>query len=410
MEDQRIPLSPTQTVGLDVGLGKWDVVGKLTATRVKSLTEPGRYSDGDGLFLEVKPAGGRNWILRVLCGGKRRDIGLGSLKSVDLGDAREAAHQIRRQIARGLDPVAERKRERQVIPNFRDAAKIVHDEHKAGWKNGKHQAQWLSTLETYAFPKLGDRLVSDIGAPEIRDVLAPIWLSKPETARRVRQRIGTVLDWACVKGFRTSEAPLRSLSKGLPRQPRKDGHFAAMNYAAVPEFLRRLRERDSIGRLALEALILTAARSGEVRLARWSEVDMEAGLWSIPADRMKMNRPHVVPLSPEAVQAFQRAEKFRVPGKDIIFPGQKLKKPMSDMTLLKILRDMNLEVTVHGFRSAFRDWVAEQTSYPGEVAEAALAHAVSNKVEAAYRRTDFLAKRRHLMREWGRYCCGGVNS
>ncbi|HEX5239285.1 MAG TPA: integrase arm-type DNA-binding domain-containing protein [Sphingomicrobium sp.] len=381
-------------------------MGKLTAARLKSLTEPGRYSDGDGLFLVVKPTGGRNWVLRALCRGKRRDIGLGPLKSVDLADARDAAYQIRRQIAQGLDPIAERKRERQAIPTFRAAAKIVHDEHKAAWKNGKHQAQWLSTLETYAFPKLGDRLVSDIGAPDIRDVLAPIWLSKPETARRVRQRIGTVLDWACVKGFRTSEAPLRSLSKGLPRQPRKDRHFAAMNYADVPKFMQRLKERESIGRLALEAVILTAARSGEIRFARWRELDLDDGLWSIPADRMKMKRPHIVPLSPDVIQVFRRAEKFRAQGTDIIFPGQKLKKPMSDMTLLKILRDMDAGVTVHGFRSAFRDWVAEQTNYPGEVAEAALAHAIPNKVEAAYRRTDFLAKRRDLMREWARFCLG----
>jgi integrase len=406
MRDQAVPFSPTQTVGLNVGLGRRDVVGKLTAAKLKNLTEPGRYSDGDGLFLEVKPGGSRNWILRAQCGGKRRDIGLGSLKSVDLGDAREAAHQIRRQIARGLDPIAERKRERQVIPNFREAAKIVHGEHKASWKNGKHQNQWLSTLESYAFPKLGDRLVSNIGAPEIRDVLAPIWLSKPETARRVRQRIGTVLDWACVKGFRASEAPLRSLSKGLPRQPKKDGHFAAMGYANVPEFMTRLRERESIGRLALEAVILTAARSGEIRFARWPEVDMEAALWSIPAERMKMGRPHVVPLSPQVIQVFRRAANFRVANNHLIFPGQKLKKPLSDMTLLKILRDMNAGVTVHGFRSAFRDWVADQTNYPGEIAEAALAHAIPNKVEAAYRRTDFLEKRRDLMRDWASYCLG----
>jgi integrase len=393
-------------VGTDVGPEGWDNVGKLTAGKLKSLTEPGRYSDGDGLFLEVKPGGGRSWVLRAQYSGKRRDIGLGALRAVSLGDAREAAYQIRRQIARGLDPVAERRRERQVTPTFRDAAKIVHDEHKASWKNGKHQNQWLSTLQTYVFPKLGDRLVSDIGAPEIRDVLAPIWLSKPETARRVRQRIGTVLDWACVKGFRETEAPLRALSKGLPRQPKKDGHFAAMTYVDVPNFLTRLRERESVGRLALEALILTAARSGEIRFALWPEINLKERLWSIPAERMKMNRSHVVPLSPEAVGVFERTAKYRATGSDLVFPGQKLKQPLSDMTLLKILRDMEVRVTVHGFRSAFRDWVAEQTNYPGEVAEAALAHAVSNKVEAAYRRTDFLAKRRELMKHWGRYCCG----
>lgn len=406
MLDQGIPYRPHTSVGTDVGPEGCDNVGKLTAGKLKSLTEPGRYSDGDGLFLEVKPGGGRSWVLRAQYSGKRRDIGLGALRAVSLGDAREAAYQIRRQIARGLDPVAERRRERQVTPTFRDAAKIVHDEHKASWKNGKHQNQWLSTLQTYVFPKLGDRLVSDIGAPEIRDVLAPIWLSKPETARRVRQRIGTVLDWACVKGFRETEAPLRALSKGLPRQPKKDGHFAAMTYVDVPNFLTRLRERESVGRLALEALILTAARSGEIRFALWPEINLKERLWSIPAERMKMNRSHVVPLSPEAVGVFERTAKYRATGSDLVFPGQKLKQPLSDMTLLKILRDMEVRVTVHGFRSAFRDWVAEQTNYPGEVAEAALAHAVSNKVEAAYRRTDFLAKRRELMKHWGRYCCG----
>jgi integrase len=382
-------------------------MGKLNVAKLKSLTEPGRYSDGDGLFLEVKPSGSRAWMLRVQCGGKRRDIGLGALRSVTLADARDAAHEVRRQIAQGIDPVAERRKERQVIPTFRDAAKLVHGEHKASWKNGKHQKQWLSTLETYAFAKLGDRLVSDIEAPQIRDVLAEIWLSKPETARRVRQRIGTVLDWSCVKGFRATEAPLRSLSKGLPRQPKKDGHFAAIGYADVPTFMLQLRGRESVGRLALEALILTAARSGEIRFARWPELDLDAGLWSIPADRMKMKRAHVVPLSPQVVDAFRRAEKFRVPATDLVFPGQKLKKPMSDMTLLKILRDMDAGFTVHGFRSAFRDWVAEQTSYPGEVAEAALAHAIPNKVEAAYRRTDFLQKRRSLMNDWGIFCASG---
>lgn len=183
-----------------------------------------------------------------------------------------------------------------------------------------------------------------------------------------------------------------------------------MNYADVPKFMQRLKERESIGRLALEALILTAARSGEIRFARWSEVDLEEALWSNPADRMKMKRPHVVPLSPAAIEVFKRAAKFRAPASDLIFPGQKLKKPMSDMTLLKILRDMDAGVTVHGFRSAFRDWVADQTNYPGDVAEAALAHTVSNKVEAAYRRTDFLAKRRELMRDWDQYCQGEASS
>lgn len=381
-------------------------MGQLSATRIRTLTEPGRYPDGDGLTLNVGSAGARSWVLRAQSGGTRRDYGLGSFKTMSLAEAREAATLIRKQLSQGIDPIAERKKARDVIPTFRDAAAQVHAEHKAGWKNGKHQAQWLTTLENYAFPALGDRLVSEIEGPAIRDVLAAIWLSKPETARRVRQRVGTVLDWAYAKGYRSSEAPMRSLSKGLPRQPKKDGHFAALPYAEVPTFISSLRERTSAGRLALEALILTAARSGEIRGALWTEVDLERALWTIPAERMKMSRSHVVPLPPDAVDVFRRAEKLRSLGSDLVFPGMKSGRPLSDMTLLKVVRDMNAGVTVHGFRSAFRDWVAEETSYPGEVAEAALAHAVSNKVEAAYRRTDFLEKRRSMMRDWATFCVG----
>ena len=379
-------------------------MGQLSALKIKSLTEPGRYTDGDGLMLNVAPGGSRSWLLRVRIDGKRRDIGLGSLKVLTLAEAREKAIDFRRQVARGIDPVAERRKVADPVPTFRDAAARVHAEHKQGWKNGKHQAQWISTLETYAFPMLGDLSVNAIEGPLIRDVLAPIWLAKPETARRVRQRIGAVLDWSYAKGYRPTEAPMRSLSRGLPRQPRKANHFAAMAYSQVPSLIARLRERSSVGRVALEALILTAARSGEIRGATWAEIDLEAGLWSIPTERMKMARPHIVPLAPAAIDAFRRAEAFRVPCSDLVFPGQKLKRPLSDMTLLKVMRDMETGVTVHGFRSAFRDWVAEQTSYPGEVAEAALAHAVANKVEAAYRRTDFLEKRRGLMRDWAVFC------
>jgi integrase len=379
-------------------------MGKLTALKIRSLTEPGRYSDGDGLFLEINGKGAASWILRVQNNGKRQDIGLGSSKAVSLKEAREAAFATRQKIAQGIDPVAERKQERQVIPTFRKAAEMVHEEHEKAWKNGKHQNQWIATLKTYAFPKMGDRLVSEIEGPLIRDVLAPIWLAKPETARRVRQRIGTVLDWSYARGFRATEAPMRSLSKGLPRQPKKDNHFAALPYASLPDFMEKLGARESVGRVALEALILTAARSGEIRGATWSELDLEAALWTIPAERMKMARVHVVPLAPQAVAVFERAKKFKAGASDLVFPGQNVKKPLSDMTLLKILRDMELAVTVHGFRSAFRDWVAEQTDYSGEVAEAALAHTVSNKVEAAYRRTDFLDKRRLLMRDWSAFC------
>lgn len=384
-------------------------MGQLSAMRIKAISEPGRYTDGDGLMLVVKESGAKSWLLRVQIGGKRRDIGLGSLKLLTLAEAREKAWEMRRAIARGIDPIAEKRKVEDPVPTFKEAARRVHEEHKAGWKNGKHQAQWINTLETYAFPKLGKLKVDKIEGPAIRDVLAPIWLAKPETARRVRQRIGAVLDWSYVKGYRKSEAPMRSLSKGLPRQPKKDGHFAAMPYADVPKLVATLRDRVSVGRLALEALILTAARSGEIRGMSWSELVLEGGLWSVPAERMKMGRVHHVPLAAEMLELLERAERFKAPCTDLVFPGQRLKKPMSDMTLLKIMRDMETGVTVHGFRSAFRDWVAEETSYPGEVAEAALAHAIPNKVEAAYRRTDFLEKRRSLMRDWATFCtakCG----
>lgn len=386
-------------------------MGKLSAIGVKNLKEPGRYSDGEGLILKLAAQGRGSWLLRVQADGKRRDIGLGTLAELSLAEARESARAIRKQMKAGVDVVAERKKVEVVTPTFREAAKMVHGEHKAAWKNGKHQDQWINTLETYAFPFIGNRLVSEIEGPAIRDVLAPIWLAKPETARRVRQRIAAVLDWACARGLRETEAPLRSVMRGLPRQPRKNGHFEAMPFKDVPAFMNSLRERQSTGRLALELLILTAARSGEIRGCKWNEFDLSNQLWTVPAERMKAGVAHVVPLSKAALDVLTQAERLRAPASDLVFPGQNPKRPLSDMTLLKILRDKDLEVTVHGFRSSFRDWVAEKTDFPGEVAEAALAHTIPNKVEAAYRRTDFLEKRKALMAEWAGFCtaCPAVN-
>lgn len=381
-------------------------MGKLTAMGVKNLVEPGRYSDGEGLILKLAGKGKGSWIVRIQANGKRRDIGLGPLSELPLADAREAARALRKEVKAGVDVLAERKKEALVIPTFSDAAKLVHDEHKAAWKNGKHQAQWIKSLETYAFPTLGDKLVSEIEGPAIRDALSPIWLTKPETARRVRQRIGSVLDWACAKGFRETEAPMRSVLRGLPRQPKKQSHLAAMPYADLPAFLTWLRGRSSVGRLALEFVILNASRSGEVRGACWNEIDLKKKLWTIPAERMKAGTVHVVPLSEAALDVLKRAKAFRSPVSNLVFPGQNPRRQLSDMTLLKILRDKGDDYTVHGFRSSFRDWVAERTNYPGEVAETALAHTVSNKVEAAYRRTHYLDKRKLLMADWAGFCMG----
>ncbi len=384
-------------------------MAKLNAVQVRALREPGRHLVGEGLILCIKPSGSRSWLYRVQSGGTRREYGLGSDRDVTLAEAREAAANIRKQARAGLDPLAERRRARERMPTFRETAVAVHAEHAKGWKNGKHKAQWLATLERYAFPFLAELAVDKIESGQVRDVLGPIWLDKPETARRVRQRIGTVLDYAVGKGWRAHPLAMVTVTKALPRQPRKDGRFAAMPFVEVPAFVEELQSGSSMGRLALEATILTAARSGEIRGARWDELDQEAATWTVPADRMKAGRAHVVPLSAAALDVFRRAAALRLAECKLVFPGATRGRALSDMTLLKVVRDSGRDVTVHGFRSAFRDWAAERTSVPGEVAEAALAHAIPNRVEAAYRRTDFLEKRRDLMARWGAFCTGDVN-
>ncbi|HVM22776.1 MAG TPA: integrase arm-type DNA-binding domain-containing protein [Sphingomicrobium sp.] len=389
-------------------------MGKLNPLQVRNLKEPGRYSDGDGLLLEVRPGGAKSWIARLQANGKRRDYGLGSAKDVSLAEARDKAREYRKQLRAGTDPLEAKRNAREHIPTFREAAKAVHAEHKPGWRNGKHGAQWLATLEAYAFPHFGELPIDRIDSGHVRDALAEIWLTRPETARRVRQRIGTVLDYAHGKRWRAHPLGMAAVNKSLPKQPPKIGHFDAMPYARVPEFSQAVKSRVSMGRLALEALILTATRSGEVRGARWSELDLDAATWTIPAERTKTGKrtgkPHIVPLSPAALDVFARAKALRIEASDLVFHGSKRGRPLSDMTLLKVLRDAGEPFTVHGFRSAFRDWVAEQTNFPGEVAEAALAHTIPNKVEAAYRRTDFLDKRRKLMEAWGAYCFGGSSN
>jgi integrase len=328
---------------------------------------------------------------------------LGSAKKVPLALARERAAKVRVQIEAGIDPIAERRRDAG-IPTFREAAAMVFTENKASWKNKKHRAQWLSTLEAYAFPTLGEISVAAIDGHHVRDAVISIWLEKPETARRVRQRINTVIDWAIGKGYRTTPLPIAAMNKSLPRLKTNGAHHSALPYAEVPAFISRLRERESVGRLAFEALILTATRSGEVRGATWDEVDLENGLWTVPAERMKAGREHVIPLSSPARAAFKRAQAYREARSQLVFPGQRGGKPLSDMTLTKICRDAGIDAVPHGFRSSFRDWVAEETDFDGNIAEMALAHAIENKVEAAYRRGNLLEKRKTLMEAWGAYC------
>lgn len=378
-------------------------MGKLTATGVKAANEPGRYGDGDGLFLLVGKGGAKSWVARIQKEGRRRDIGLGSASKVTLKLARDRAATARSQIEAGIDPIAER-RKAAGIPTFREAAALVHAEHKKGWRNGKHRKQWLSTLETYCFPHFGDVAVSELDAPAVRDALVQIWLSKPETARRVRQRVLAIIDWSVGKGYRDAPLAIASIDKALPKQRGKVKHHKAVPYTEIPAFIERLREKETLGRLALEGVILTAARSGELRLMTWEEVDLEGALWTIPAGRMKAGREHVVPLSVPAVALFRRMQPYRRGDSNLVFPGMVKGKPLSDMTLTKALRDMGMDATAHGFRSSFKDWAAEETMFANELSEAALAHAVKDKTEAAYRRGSLLDKRRTMMEAWARYC------
>ena len=377
-------------------------MGKLTVLAVKAATKPGRYQDGGGLQLFVKDTGARFWVLRIQSNGKRRDIGLGSAAIVTLKDARDKADELRKLYQGGVDPLAERRAAKlamATIPTFRDAAIIAHSEHKAGWRNVKHRTDWLSSLERYAFPAIGTIRVDLIDAPTVRDLLLPIWLERPETARRVRQRVKLVVDWAAAKGYRTA-LDLNGIAKALPRQPKSDSHFKAMPYDDVPAFVAALKASgETVSRLALQFLILTAARSGEVRGATWPEIDMEARTWIVPGKRMKAGKEHVVPLSDAAMAILSRAASIRKTNDAVIFPGTK-GQPLSDMTMLKIMRDRSLPFSVHGFRAAFKTWAVEATSFPDAVSEAALAHIDANKVRAAYSHTDFLAKRADLMAVW----------
>lgn len=351
--------------------------------------------------------GSASWLVRMQKSGRRRDFGLGSLDKVSLSDARKARDVVRGQFEAGLDPVVERKKA-DGVPTFRVAAATVHKAQRKAWSEGKHQSQWINTLTTYAFPVIGDLPVNKIDQRAILDVLLPIWIQKNETARRVRQRIGAVLDWAFVKGYRETEAPMRALTKGLPRVTAARGHHEAMAYADVAGFMARLRAgEDTMGRLALEALVLTAARSGEVRGATWDEVDLEAGLWSIPAARMKRKKPHVIPLPPAVVAVFKRALALQTGDVTMVFPGLVRGRPISDATMAKVLKVMGETAKPHGFRSSFKDWAGEVAGFPNELSEAALAHAIPNKAEAAYRRGDMLERRRVMMAAWADYCDGG---
>lgn len=377
----------------------------LTAAQVRAPLVPGKYHDGGGLglYLRVEPNGSRFWVQRLTIHGHRRELGLGSPPTVTLAEVREIAFANRRTAKAGGDPLRA-KREAAAVMTFEEAAKKVHALHLPTWRNVKHGAQFLSTLETYAFPRLGRMKVADISTADVLAVLSPIWTKKAETARRVRQRIGTVMKWAVAQGWR-QDNPALAISEALPKFERQKAQRKALPYSEVSACLKTVLASGAglSTKLALEFLVLTACRSGEVRGALPEEIDWQAQggpVWNIPASRMKAKRPHSVPLVPRAAAIAKQAAAL---GGPFLFPGTVKDKPLSDATLLKLVREQGYAIDVHGFRTSFRTWAQERTNFPREVAEAALAHSIKDKAEAAYARSGLLDKRRKMMEAWASF-------
>ena len=380
-------------------------MAKLTAARIRALKTPGRHGDGDGLHLKISETGARSWILRVVVAGKRRDIGLGRYPDVSLAQARDAASQHRSLIAAGGDPLAEKRK--AAIPTFREAAERTFEANKPRWRNGKHTTSWWQSMERYAFPIIGNMPVNQIDEEHVLRILTPIWGVRMETARRVRQRIRTVLKWAMAHKFVRHNVAGETIDGAPPPMPKVKNHLRAMPYGEVGELIQTVQgsQASLAAKWCLEFLILTAARSGEARGARWSEMDLDAATWTVPAERMKANVEHRVPLSPRATAILAEAQSIR-DGSDLVFPSPlRPGRPMSDMTLMKLLRDLGFaeRTTVHGFRSSFRDWAAERTNAPHAVMELSLAHAVGSAVESAYARSTLIERRRALMEQWATY-------
>ncbi|HTW71154.1 MAG TPA: integrase arm-type DNA-binding domain-containing protein [Acetobacteraceae bacterium] len=417
-------------------------IGKLTPAKVKSASKPGLYGDGGGLWLNVGPTGGKSWLFRFMLNGRAREMGLGPLHTIGLAEARERARAARHQLLDGIDPLDARKAEKQrkaaeaaARVTFREVAEKYVKAHRASWRNEKHAWQWGATLEAHVYPTIGDVAVGAVDTGHVTRILEPIWTTKAETAARVRGRIESILDYAKTHGWRTGENPARwkgHLQNVLPARAKvsKVEHHAALPWREIGAFIAELAKQDGTARLALQFAILTAARTGEVIGARWGEIDMApprrvtigrddqgqpiiettGAVWTIPAGRTKAGKPHRVPLAGPALDVLREAAKLRhgESPNDHVFPGGKggkSSRALSNIAMLMLLRRMDRDdLTVHGFRSTFRDWCAEATGYPRELAEAALAHALDSKVEAAYQRGDLLEKRRRLMNEWAAFC------
>ncbi|MYC87372.1 MAG: tyrosine-type recombinase/integrase [Gemmatimonadales bacterium] len=372
----------------------------LSASFVRAAP-PGRYCDGNTLYLFVQRSGARSWVQRLVIRGRRRDLGLGSVTLVPLAEARETARRNRKLAREGGDPLAERRRSRDV-PSFAEAAARVLAQKQAGWRSEKHGRDWMSSLQRYVFPRIGKVAVSEVTSADVLEVLTPIWYTKAPTARVVLQRIRSVLEWAMAMEFRTGN-PCDRLRPVLGPQNRVIRHMRALPHQEVAAAIEAVRgsSRSAAGPLAFEFLVLTAARWGEVRWAEWEEIDDDAGVWTVPAARMKAKRKHRVPLGRRALEILDRARQLDGHSPFVFTRGSA--HPLSEKTLRRLLKKQEIAAVPHGFRSSFRDWAAEETDHPREVVEAALAHVLQNKVEAAYRRTDLFERRRTLMNDWAAY-------
>ena len=377
-------------------------MGNLTAARVKAVTKPGRYADGGGLYLNVAAGGSKSWVQRITIDGRRRDLGLGSVSAVSLAQARNRAHENRVAVADERDPLAEKRR--GDIPTFREAATAVHEANLPRWRNDKHAAGWIRSLERHAMPTIGSMPVDRIRQVDVLIVLKPIWSDIPETARRVRQRIRTVLRWCQAHGYIEHNAAGEAIDGALPPMPKVKAHFRSMHYLEVPDALNVVDASGAsfASKYCFRFVILTAARPGEALGARWSEIEMDSREWRLPPDRMKAGAEHRVPLSDAALDVLDAAKALH-DGSDYVFPSPlRPGRPLSNVTLTKVLKDCGLaeQATVHGFRSSFRTWALEQTDAPWAVAEAALAHRLGDRTEQVYVRGDLFRAREKLMQKW----------